>query len=73
MSEFKVPATMKIIYAVSLLIGVFGVYFNDNVSVVIGVVSLVILSCSISILETIDSFFEKQIKAEVENHQHNRG
>ena len=73
MSKLKVPATMKIIYVASLLIGVIGVYFDDDVSVVISVVSLIILSCSISILEAIDAVFERQIKAEVENHQHNRG
>ena len=73
MSNLKVPATMKIIYVASLLIGVFGVYFNDDVSVVIGVVSLIILSCSISILEAIDAVFERQIKAEAERQQHNRG
>ena len=73
MSNLKVPATMKIIYVASLLIGVFGVYFGDDVSVVISVVSLIILSCSMSILEAIDAVFERQIKAEVERQQHNRG
>ena len=73
MSELKVPVTMKIIYVASVLIGVIGVCFNDDISVVISVVSLIILSCSVSILEAIDAVFERQIKAEVEKHQHNRG
>jgi len=73
MSELKVPATMKIIYVASLLIGFLGVCFKDDISVVISVLSLIILSCSISILEAIDAVFERQIKAKVEKHQHNRG
>ena len=73
MSELKVPVTMKIIYVASVLIFVNGVCFNDDVSVVISVLSLIILSCSVSILEAIDAVFERQIKAEVEKHQHNRG
>ncbi|MCP3698333.1 MAG: hypothetical protein GY920_07245 [Aliivibrio sp.] len=73
MSGFKIPATMKIIYVASLLLGVTGVYFKDDVSVVVSILSLIILSCSISILEAIDAFFEKQIKTEIERHQHNRG
>lgn len=57
--KFKVPWAMKVMYVGSLLIGFVGVFFDDDVSVVISVLSLIIISCAMSILEGIYKGFEQ--------------
>jgi hypothetical protein len=44
---------MKTTYIASMLLFAIGVYFNDDVSIVISVLSLVILSCTTEILERV--------------------
>jgi len=65
MSDLKVPLTMKIMYVASLLIGVMGILFSDDVCIVISVLALIILSCAISILEGIHKGFERLIEIEL--------
>ena len=58
---------MKVMYVVSLLIGVVGISFGDDVSIVISVLALVVLSCAVSILEGLHKGFESLIKLEIDN------
>ncbi len=67
MSELKVPTTIKVMYVGAILLGITGMWFDDNVSIVISVITLVILSCAISILEGLHNGFEKLIKLEIAN------
>ena len=73
MSELKVPVTIKVMYVASILLGLVGVWLGDDVSVVISVITLVIVSCAISVLEGIHKGFEQLIKLEIANKLENKG
>ncbi|MCP4059134.1 MAG: hypothetical protein GY738_17835 [Pseudoalteromonas sp.] len=63
MNDLKVPLTMKVMYVASVLIGIVGITFEDDISIVISVLSLIILSCSMSILSGLHEGF-KQLNKE---------
>ncbi len=65
MSELKVPLTVKIMYVCAVLIGILGVLFDDDISIVISVLALIVISCSISILEGIHKGFRSLAESEV--------
>jgi hypothetical protein len=67
MSELKIPVTMKIMYVGAILLAGVGISIDDDISVVLSVVILVILSCAVSILEGLHKGFEELIRLEINN------
>lgn len=61
MKELKVPWEMKVIFIVSILAGIAGVYFEDLWLRGGAAIFLVILTCTVSIMELINDRFNELI------------
>ncbi len=61
-SELKIPTTIKVMFLLSLLLHVYGLFLDNGFLAATGILALIILSCAVSILEGVHKGFNELSK-----------